>query len=92
MQLTGNDIRHLRQRLGWSLAEMARQMGCTTELVTRWESGSSLPESDSLNHLRYLHGYVENNCEMIRGCPVAETHMEAQRLSQCTNRDLLKDN
>lgn len=92
MQLTGQDIRTLRQRLGWSMAEMARQMGCTTVLIAQWESGSSLPEPEAMNHLKYLRDNVDSSAERTRGYPVAETRIESGRLSQLTHRDLLKDN
>jgi transcriptional regulator with XRE-family HTH domain len=90
--LTGQDIRTLRQQLGWSLAEMARQMGCSTELISKWEGGSSRPDIDALNQLQYLRAHVDNNSERTAQKPLAETHMEKRRLSQLTHRDLLKDN
>lgn len=92
MSLTGPDIRHLRQRLGWSLAEMARQMGCGTELLKKWEAGSLLPDSDALNQLRYLRNHVDSYNEQIAQKPQAEREMEARNVAQLTHRDLLKDN
>lgn len=89
--LTGSEIRQLRQRLGWSLAEMARQMGCSTALITNWESGASVPEAESLNQLRFLQGHVDTVSEQVRRGPEAEFYMESERLSQLTHRDLLKD-
>lgn len=91
MPLTGQEIRALRQRLGWSLAEMARQMGCTTELVTRWETGSALPEPESLYHLQHLRIYAENICEKIMQDPVVEILIESEGLAQLTRRDLFRD-
>lgn len=90
-KLTGSDIRHLRQRLGWSMAEMARQMGCTTDLIGRWEAGQIAPESEAVNQLKYLQGYVEQNSERVRQSPEAEDRMETRGLSQLTHRDLLND-
>lgn len=92
MTLSAESIRILRQRLGWSVAEMARQMGCTAELILKWEAGSSLPESEAMNHMCYLQNNLENSSERTLQQPQAETHMESRRLSQLTHRDLLKDN
>jgi transcriptional regulator with XRE-family HTH domain len=91
MNLSATSIRTLRQRLGWSMAEMARQMGCTTELIGKWESGSSCPEADAMNQLHYLQNRVEKNSDTIQQKPQVEIHMESRRLSQVTHRDLLKD-
>lgn len=90
-QLTGSDIRCLRQRLGWSVAEMARQMGCSTALIGQWEAGAAHPEAEALNQLKYLQGYVDHNSERTRQCPEAEDRMETRNLSQLTHRDLLND-
>ncbi len=91
MSLNHTEIRTLRQRLGWSLAEMARQMGCTTVLIQCWESGSQRPDADCLNQLRYLRDHVESKSHMTSQAPIAEREMESRGVGQLTHRDLLKD-
>ncbi len=90
MSFSGPNIRTLRQRLGWSLAEMARQMGCSTDLISKWECGSLHPDSDALNQLTYLQNYVEVYSEQIAQKPLAELEMETRRVAQLTHRDMLK--
>lgn len=92
MSFTGPDIRTLRQRMGWSLAEMARQMGCSTALIQNWEAGTSMPDNDALNQLRYLSNHCEKYSELIKQKPQVELEMETRRVGQLTHRDLLKDN
>jgi transcriptional regulator with XRE-family HTH domain len=89
--LNHTEIRTLRQRLGWSVAEMARQMGCTTVLIQSWETGASHPDSDSLNQLRYLCDHVESKSHLISQTPLAEREMETRGVAQLTHRDLLED-
>lgn len=91
MALSGSDIRQLRQRLGWSLAEMARQMGCTTAIVQSWENSEQQPDHETLNQLRHLRNHVEAHAEHIAQTPRVETELEMRRLAQITHRDLLKD-
>ena len=91
MSFNGIDIRTLRQRLGWSLAEMARQMGCKADLVQKWEAGSLRPDSETLNQLRYLRNHVDSYSEQIAQQPQLEKEMESRRVAQLTGRDLLKD-
>ncbi len=92
MSFNGSDIRNLRQRLGWSVAEMARQMGCSTNIIQIWENGVQQPDFEAINQLRYLRNQVETTSDHIAQKPVAENEMEKRRISQLTHRDLLKDN
>jgi len=89
-QLKGQEIRTIRQRLGWSLAEMARQMGCSTQLIQDWESGAHVPDPDAINQLLYLADHVDNNSVLMAQKPVVDVEIEVRRLYQLTHRDLLK--
>ena len=91
MNMSHEDIRTLRQRLGWSMAEMARQMGCTTDLIQTWESGAAKPDIDALNQLHYLHYHVELKSNQVAQSPIAEREMESRKMAQLTNRDLLEE-
>ena len=91
MSFSGSDIRTLRQRLGWSLAEMARRMGCNTDLIQKWETESDMPDHEALNQLRYLKNHAESHSELIAQKPICEKEMEERRMAQLTHRDLLKD-
>lgn len=92
MSFKNQDIRNLRQRLGWSVAEMARQMGCNSALIQKWEEGSAAPDSEALNQLRSLRNHVENYNERIAEKPILDTEVKSRRVAQLTHRDLLKDN
>jgi transcriptional regulator with XRE-family HTH domain len=85
------EIRTIRQRLGWSQAEMARQMGCTADLIQKWEAGTMSPDFDAVNQLRYLENHIEQNSERTAQKPLVEVEMESRRVEQLTHRDLLKD-
>ncbi|HMN67360.1 MAG TPA: helix-turn-helix domain-containing protein [Bdellovibrionales bacterium] len=92
MSFKNTDIKNLRQRLGWSVAEMARQMGCGVDLIQKWEAGDLTPDSDALNQMRYLRNHVEVNSDKIAEKPIVENEIKSRRVSQLTHRDLLKDN
>ena len=89
MIMAPEDIKQLRQRLGWSLAEMARRMGCKADLVTAWECGKRCPDSDVINQMQYLESYLAGYSDRISQTPMAEKVMDDDRLSQLTHRDLL---
>jgi transcriptional regulator with XRE-family HTH domain len=82
------DIKQLRQRLGWSVAEMARRMGCSTDVVGAWENGHQSPDPDVLNQMLYLENYLHSYCERILQKPLAEKVMHDSQLSQLTHRAL----
>ncbi len=84
-----DDIKQLRQRLGWSVAEMARRMGCSADIVADWERGQRSPDSDVLNQMQYLDSYLHTYSERISRAPMAEKIMDDDRLSQLTHRDLI---
>jgi transcriptional regulator with XRE-family HTH domain len=87
--LNPDDIKQLRQRLGWSVAEMARRMGCSVDVVTAWEEGHQSPDSEIVNQMEYLDSYSRSSAERISQTPMAEKMMHDDRLSQLTHRDLL---
>lgn len=87
MDLSAKDIKALRLRLGWSLAEMARQMGASVDIVMSWESGRVIPDSEVVNQMRYLQTYVESYNDKIAERPMAEREMEDRMLSQMTHRE-----
>lgn len=91
MSFSGQKIKTIRQRLGWSVAEMARRMGCGTELIQKWETESQSPDPDALNQLRYLQNHLESYSDKIAQKPQVEKEMEERRMAQLTHRDLLKD-
>ena len=86
------DIKQLRQRLGWSVAEMARRMGCSAELVNAWETGRLSPDGDVINQMQYLDSFQISYSERISQTPMAEKVMNDDRLSQLTHRDLIDRN
>lgn len=91
MNLNKHEIRNLRQRLGWTMAEMARRMGCTTVLIQAWENGSMLPDPEAMNQLHYLQFHVDKKSYQVGQTPLAEKEMESRGVAQLTHRDLSKD-
>ena len=91
MKFEGKDIRSLRQRLGWSVAEMARRMGCNSTLIQKWETGTSVPDHDAVNQLCFLQNHVESASDHVAQWPLAEKELQSRGVAQLTHRDLLKD-
>ncbi len=91
MKFNGQDIRTLRQRLGWSLAEMGRRMGCSSQLIQDWELEAQRPDGDALNHLCFLLNHVESASDQVAQAPIVEKEMQSRGVGQLTHRDLLKD-
>lgn len=89
--LTATDLRTIRQRLGWSMAEMARRMGGDVALINAWETGEQTPAADVLNQFHFLLNHLDWTSTQVAQAPVAETRMESDGLAQLTHRDLLKD-
>lgn len=88
MSFTGSEIKKLRQRLGWSAAEMARRLGCDTDLLNSWECGSSRPDNDALNQMHALHQHAEAASDKTAQTPQLEKETESRHLSQLNLHDL----
>lgn len=91
MKFNGQEIRKLRQRLGWSMAEMARRMGCSGVLIQDWEAEVQIPDHDAMNQLCYLQNHVDSASEAVAQIPVVEKELQSRGVAQLTHRDLLKD-
>lgn len=91
MKFNGQEIRILRQRLGWSMAEMGRRMGCKATLIEQWETEKQIPDADAMNQLCYLRDHVDSASEHVAQKPLAEKELHSRRVAQLTHRDLLKD-
>lgn len=46
----------LRKKLGWSQEQLAEQMGISRQSVSKWESGTSIPDLDKILTLSRLFG------------------------------------
>ncbi len=58
MSFNGQEIRKLRQRLGWSPGGDGPANGCSTDLISRWELNAQ-PRCRQSQSTRYLNVYVE---------------------------------
>ena len=54
--MTPEEIFQLRTRLGWSMYEMARQLGVSRSTIWAWEHGQNQPDPMRLAVLRQLRG------------------------------------
>lgn len=47
--MTASELSKLRERLKWSQAEAAKQLGCSTRSIVNWENGTNkIPKSIAL--------------------------------------------
>lgn len=85
MNWTPKAIRELRLRLGWSAAEFGRRMGCSVDLVHRWENGTMELDPEAANQMHHLFAQVEHAAQRISQLPLAEMVMDREQLSQVTH-------
>lgn len=79
---TRGKIKSLRLRLGWSQADLARRLNCSSTDIELWESGSAVPTSDFANEL-FLVGKQADTCSReVHRSPQVETLCEQKALAQ----------
>jgi len=73
---TSAEIRHLRLRLGWSQAELARRLGCRQQTVSEWETEAYVPHNAYSKLLDLLHDHLQVHSDQIQRRPIAEALMK----------------
>ncbi|EQB2461957.1 XRE family transcriptional regulator [Klebsiella variicola] len=57
---TANMIQELLKEKGWSKAELARQLGVSTQTVVYWTKGTTVPRGKRLAQLSEISGYPQS--------------------------------
>ena len=76
---TGKRISVLRKKSGMSQADLAEKLNITTQAVSKWECGQTLPDVDSLIELSWIFDVSINN--------LLE---DSENFSHCVNDQLVK--
>ena len=79
---TANRIKDLRRGLGWSQAELARQLGCRQQTVSEWETNAYQPQNAYSQLLEKLLFDLESQNHITKVSPVAESVMTDLGMSQ----------
>ena len=90
MNLSATELRQLRYRLGWSMAEMARCLKLDLATVHGWESGEAVPNGEQRNLIMNIMSQSEAAAEQVQRRPIAEVAMRERGLSQIHNLDLVE--
>jgi len=54
------EIKHLRERLGWSLADFGRYFSVTPQAVLKWERGTARPNDFTLATMIQLRSRLDD--------------------------------
>ncbi|MGZ3743285.1 MAG: helix-turn-helix domain-containing protein [Pseudobdellovibrionaceae bacterium] len=80
--LNKGTIKSLRLRLGWSQADLARRLKCTSAQVESWENGSESPTSHFLNEMFLLVKQADTCRHEVQASPLAENMCDKHALAQ----------
>jgi DNA-binding transcriptional regulator YiaG len=84
----GDRIRHLRCRLGWSQADMARRLGCRQQTVSEWETNVYQPQNAYSKLLDMMLNDVDAYAHQITQGPLTEMVMRDRGIAQVGSGDL----
>ncbi|MBX7232506.1 MAG: helix-turn-helix domain-containing protein [Bdellovibrionales bacterium] len=88
MFFQAQELRRIRLRLGWSVAEMARRLDCPLDFVFKMESGEdNIPQKYS-DQLYHWSNQIEEISSRVAQIPWAETNMNKKSLSQMSQDEL----
>ena len=87
---SGERIRHLRRRLGWSAAELSRRLGCSLETLDAYESEQTSLDDDVIQQLELLNFHLNSYNEMLARSPEADQVLDSTGKDQIHKKDLKK--
>ena len=87
---TGDGVRHLRYRLGWSQAEMARHLGLDIPTLSGLETGRSAFSDRISNDLVRISQQAESIADRVHRRPLAEVIMRDRQLCQIHDFDVVE--
>ena len=87
IEFTNDEMRKLRYRLGWSQAEMARNLKIEMSSMIGLESGSTTIPAEVKSSLVLISYQADSNADRTQRRALAETLMDEQGLSQIHNFD-----
>ncbi len=87
IDISANELRQLRYRLGWSQAEMARRLNLELSIVSKFESGLAAIPQELQSSLVRIMFQAESNAQHVQRRPIAEVVMRENNLSQVHSGD-----
>jgi transcriptional regulator with XRE-family HTH domain len=84
---TKDELRRLRYRLGWSQAEMARNLHVELSELAGFESGAAAIPVTLKSSLIRISQQADSNADCTQRRAIAETLMDERKLSQIHNFD-----
>lgn len=85
---TAIEIKNLRQRLGWSKAQMSQRLSCELEVIHNLEAGSLAADTRVQNQMNELLNWVEKNSSDMIHQAVADRDLHHKNLTQLHRDDL----
>jgi transcriptional regulator with XRE-family HTH domain len=80
--LYSSNIKSLRLRLGWSQAELARRLNCSSAEIEEFESGFKTPDKEKMGQLVLLLSHADATSFEMQSTPKAENFCERRHLGQ----------
>jgi len=90
-QWTPEKVKKLRLRLGWSLSELARRLGCPKDILSSYEQGGIELDLEYIQKVDLLSHELERSAEQMSKRPLADIVLAEKGLNQVTSNDLKKD-
>ena len=81
-KIDAKEIVWIRKCLGWSLTELARRLGTSSELVSIWEAGKSIPDPEAVAQLEFLRSGIEKNHKVLKMSPYVDEQIKKENIEQ----------
>lgn len=88
---TKEDIKNLRLRLGWSQSDLARNIGCPTDLISALEKGNVEAQGVLSSELEIIERHADQISDALHIQPIVENQMEEAHLEQVDTNFLMNE-
>ncbi len=88
MTWSADKIRHLRMRLGWSHADLARRLVVPSLSIQNWEKGVELPLQQHIQQLEFIEKEADEQAEVLAQESLAEKLMSENAQDQIDHATL----
>jgi ribosome-binding protein aMBF1 (putative translation factor) len=86
--VTSFEIKNLRQRLGWSVADLARRLSCSVDYLLQLEAGRAAPSESEAEQFHVLSSHLNDYNDQLKRAPTADVALDRLGFEQI-HRDRL---
>lgn len=88
MAWTGDEIKDLRLKLGWSRAELGRRLGFNLDQMFALEAGQLPLDQEVVHELDMMRDHLDDYSRNLKMNAISDEHMKKASVTQATTEEV----